>query len=201
MDSCDDISAENGVLHHPLMFSTGLAPQNIKVLIRILEVKGEKEKSVELELISAADVTKFHWQDWINSAMGFIEAADKAYSKEEMKTGTKQWRKRTPRKANLNSPLVTVSANREPLELLRDVQVWTGWPFFDIKIVQFEMYNCLRALAPLYKSSGQPDVHYSGKIVEQAEKALEKISEWPEGKWRSIIEEDEQAMDRVFEVV
>jgi len=116
------------------------------VLLKGWEGEGNEEKNVSIELIAAASVTEFRWEDWINSAMGFIKGADDYLTSKERDAGTVPWRKRTPRKVNLKMPLVKVSPTHEDLPDLRgDIQVWGGWPFFDIKIAQFEINEWMRA--------------------------------------------------------
>lgn len=110
-----------------------------------------KEKKVEIDLISGASAEAFHWEDWINSVMGYLKAPDDALSTKEIEDGTAQWRKRTPCKANLSRPMVTITNScKEVQNLDGDIQIWTGWPFFDIKTAQFEMNEWMRAAGCLY---------------------------------------------------
>jgi len=177
-----------------------LAPQYIKVKIEILETEGKDEKNVTISLATGESVTVFNWEDWVNSAMGFMKGMEDAMSNDEIEDGTKRWRKRTPRKVNLSGPIVTVPGPSEELpDLLGDIQVWTGWPFFDIKITQFEMNEWMRASGCLngYCEVLESEEFHFDVEVENAEEGLMEMSEWPEAKWRSITEEMESVSEMV----
>lgn len=136
-------------------------------------------------------MTEFRWQDWINSAMGYIKAAGNVFSRQDARNGTDPRRKRTASRGNLSRTLVTVSRSHEQLpELRRDIQVWTRWSFFDIKIVQFEMNGCMRAEGRLLGFSETGADLYSKfpeEVVRRVEEGLMKMSEWPECKWKAIM--------------
>lgn len=61
------------------------------------------------------------------------------------------WRKRAPCKVDLQKPLLSASRSRGILlELRGDVELWKGWPFFDIKIIQFELNSFVRSMGRPY---------------------------------------------------
>lgn len=61
---------------HLLGFEVPIAPQDIQVSIQIYENDKNDEKKVELVLITSDASTRFHWQDWINSIMGYLKGID-----------------------------------------------------------------------------------------------------------------------------
>jgi len=183
-------------LINSLEFHPSIAPQNVKVRVQIFEIEGKKDNNVEIDLVSGASDTVFHWEDWINSVMGFIKWHDIDRSDIEKEVGRSPWRKRTPRKVNLRGPLVTVSGPCQELRLHRgEMQVWTGWPFFDIKIVQFEMDEWMRARGYLnedreYGNHNMDLTKYHH--LEIGEEALSNMAEWSDEKWKSIVEENKK---------
>lgn len=82
------------------------------------------------------------WQNWINCALGYIRSRDDFMSDhpEWFGASTINFRKHTPTKADLSLDMLTVGKPDPELpDLPGDIQVWTGWPFFDIKLVQSEI--------------------------------------------------------------
>jgi len=127
-----------------LEFIPDLAPQNITVGVEIFGVEGYREKDVTIRLNAGAFVATFQWENWINAAMGYLKAED---IKLENGNDKIPWRKRTPRKVDFKKPLVSVPTSGKKLpQLCGDVKIWKGWPFFDIKIAQFEMNEWMRAV-------------------------------------------------------
>jgi len=137
--------------------------------------------------------------------MGFMKSQDDALGRTELQCGTFPWRKRTPRKVNLSNPLVSVRTTCEsvPNTMRGDIRIWTGWPFFDIKIVHFEMNEWLRASGCLngYSEMVLSDDYNFEEEVQNAEEGLKEISEWDDSKWKSIMEENEKEIESVPEIV
>ena len=80
---------------------------------------------------------------------------------------------------------MTVSAPHADLpDLPGDIRIWTGWPIFDIKIVQFEMNEWMRRAGfvcgysdMVYPMVENWDEEFSQE-VKRAEEGLLKILEW-----------------------
>jgi len=91
---------------------------------------------------------------------------------------------------------VTISGPCHELRLHRgEMQVWTGWPFFDIKIVQFEIDEWMRARGYLnedreYGNHNMDLTKYHH--LEIGEEALSNMAEWSDEKWKSIVEENKK---------
>ena len=67
-------------------------------------------------------------------------------------------------------------------DLPGDIRVWTGWPIFDMKVVQFEMNQWMEA-AGLMRGFGEairPEVEnwQIENEIERAQEGLSKIMEW-----------------------
>jgi len=77
----------SGILLESYQFIPGFSPQDIKIGIQIFEEEGREEKNVSIELISGASVSEFRWEDWINSAMGFIKGMHDTLISEERDAG------------------------------------------------------------------------------------------------------------------
>jgi len=189
------ISTEDGRRVYPRRYKPDFGPQDIEILILICEPQGKQKVDVSMEMVGA-NVTELHWEDWINSAMGCIKAMDELSCKKDEENGTDPWWKGTARKVNLNRPLVSFTRSRdEPPNLERDIEVWNGWPFFDIKFVQFEMNSRLRAAGVLDRNCERvrdtyvPDSendHMFSDVVKKAEEDLMEMSEWPTAKWDPV---------------
>lgn len=95
-----------------------------------------------MKLVAENTVETFLWADWIDAAMGSLKGVDGVYdAKEEI-----NWRARTPSKCDLSRPLLTIQKDHPELpELPGDIRVWTGWPLFDIKVVQIEINQWMQA--------------------------------------------------------
>ena len=117
------------------------------------------------------------------AAMGSIKGMDNVMEG-ELPEHIVYWRKRTPSKCDLTIPIQTISApNPEIPNLLGDIRVWMGWPFFDIKLVHFEMNQWLQAVGLMYGFNiVRPKVRYwERKVMEEvkrAEEGLLRIMEW-----------------------
>lgn len=121
-------------------FGSPLAPQAIQVYLHRCDENDEAR--ISLKLIAGSSVDAFKWTDWIDAAMGYMKGADAGYTADhELK-----WRKRTPAKCDLTRPLPVIPKGHPELpELKGDIRVWTGWPIFDVKVVQFEMNQWMGA--------------------------------------------------------
>jgi len=110
------------------------APQDIKVLVEHTSCDGESQ--INMKLVAGNSVDNFNWADWIDAAMGYMEGEDALITTEH----EINWRKRTPSKCDLRTPLLVIPKEHpEQSDLPGDIRMWTGWPIFDIKVVQFEM--------------------------------------------------------------
>lgn len=171
---------DEGEVDLVFLFQPRIAPQTIKVQVSVC---GNEKKKVVMELICTKSVAKFIWEDWINCAMGYIQERDE-YMEEHPKWFPKNFRKRTPAKANLSKGMVTFSHPHSELPELRgDIQVWTGWPFFDIKLVQFEFNQWMQNAGYLSgfcdivpRTTEREDRNFSTELI-RAEEGLLKIKE------------------------
>jgi len=135
-DVSEDISARTdvaeGVLFCSFEFIPWLSPQDIKGWIKIFQVEENEEKKDGCWCIcygnSMGRLGKF--------IHGIYQKGGRLFNKRRADVGNFPSRKRTPRKVNLNMAVVTVSTTADDLQdLLGDIRLWRGWPFFDIKIV------------------------------------------------------------------
>lgn len=100
----------------------------------------------------------------------------------------RNWMKKTPSKCDLTRPLLLIRKGHSELpDLSGDIRVWTGWPIFNVKVVQFEINQWMQATG-LVNGLGvivRPQEEYLENVihdeVELAEAALLKIMEW---NWR-----------------
>lgn len=141
-----------------------------------------------LKLVAGLSVIEFKWADWIDSAMGFLKGIDDHLERNNLGQVPEHilyWRKRTPSKCDLTRPLLTIPKGHPEFPQLKgDIRIWTGWPFFDIKLVHFEMNQCLNAAGLM---RGFRKIHWSTakdwetkfkEEVKCAEEGLQRITEW-----------------------
>jgi len=159
-------------------FHVPFAPQDIKVVVR--DLWNNAGGKLVISLVPHDSVRKFNWADWIDAAMGCITA--NMFNVPVLST---KWRKRTPSKCDLSRPLLKISKGHSELpNLPGDIRIWTGWPFFDIKVVHFEMDQWLQAAGYLqgFCDVARPTVQcweaYMRIEADRAEEGLLKIMEW-----------------------
>ena len=118
--------------------TTSLAPQDIWIEIR-MEVDMQR---CSVGLKRGNEISRFVWQEWLDAAMGFMAGYND-------RGGGKLKYERNIRRADLRDGMVTLC----PLRTDHDkgvvetsiVQVWMGWPPFDVHICKFEMEQWLNA--------------------------------------------------------
>lgn len=57
------VDIDEDVCLHSLEFSTELAPQDIKVRIRIFGMEGKDEKNVKIDITPGTSEREFHWDN------------------------------------------------------------------------------------------------------------------------------------------
>jgi len=184
-DVADRISVDQ-VSGTEFSFSTPFAPQDIKVVVRL--IGGFDKITIAMRIVGGDGVQKFHWADWIDAAMGFMKGVDDLVSDEnrfKVPEHVLNWRKRTPSKVDLSRPLLLIPKDHPKLpKLPGDIRIWTGWAPFDIKLVQFEVNQWLQAAGLLqenFEVSQQEVKDCRGELRREsihAEEGLLKILLW-----------------------
>lgn len=167
-------------------FVTPFAPQNIRVNVKLLDCRGET--NIRFQLVAEESEKNFSWAYWIDSAMGFIRGVDDLIADENPRTIPEHilnWRKRTPAKFDPDRSFVIVHQNDPELsDLPGDIPIWTAWPMFDIKVVQFEMNKWMQKTGLMhgFGDAVRPEIEYWElevyKEVDRAEAGLLKIMKW-----------------------
>jgi len=140
-------------------------------------------KKLVMPLEAGESVEHFKWAEWIDAAMGFIKGMDKIMEK-ELPKHIVNWRKRTPSKCDLTIPIQTISVpNPEIPHLPGDIHIWMGWPFFDIKLVHFEMNQWMQAAGYMH---GFCNI-VGPKVQNRETKFKEEVTRAEEG-WQRIME-------------
>jgi len=161
------------------IYSSPFAPQNVKVSVLCVRATGGNK--IIMKLVAGNPVEKFVWADWIDVAMGYMKGKDAGYNA-DCKT---IWRIRTPSKCDLSRPLLEIPKGHPELpELPGNIRLWTGWPLFDIKVVQIGMNQWMEAAGFMNEFGDivRPPIEgFESRIVEEFERAesgLLKILEW-----------------------
>ena len=142
--TCED-DASPSRPHHTLNLSnrtwkvtSDLAAQDIWIEIRI-DLDAQR---CQVGLKKGDDVSRFVWQDWVDAAMGFMAGYN-------YRGGGKGEYERRIRRADLRDTIVKLSPLRtgEDERVIKTslVEVWMGWPPFDVHICKFEMEQWLNA--------------------------------------------------------
>lgn len=113
--------------------------------------------------------------------MGYLKDADSCFNDDD----EVNWRKITPAKCDLSRSLLVIPKNPPELtDLPGDIRVWTGWPLFDVKVVQFKTNQWLQAAGLMDGCGGfvgLPTPEWKGDLLNElalAEAGILKIMEW-----------------------
>lgn len=140
-----------------------------------------------MHILAGDSVKTFQWANWIDAAMGFIKGIDNTLVNNggKIPAHIANWRKKTPYKCDLTIPIQTISARHPEIPYLQgDIRIWMGWPFFDIKLVHFEMNQWMQAadLMHGFSDAVRPLIEdWEETLVEEvkrAEEGLRTIIAW-----------------------
>ncbi len=118
---------------------TLLSPQDVSLMIRW----DSDESTVTLRLQNNSGDSRFIWQDWLDSAMGYMKGFEVALD------GSNGYDRKITR-AELGKPMVELSPllvddYDAEVEKQGTARVWMGWPPFDPRICKFEVDQWLDA--------------------------------------------------------
>ena len=159
-----------------LKVTTNLSPQDIWVEIRI-DVDMQK---CSVGLKKGSEISRFVWQEWVDAAMGFMVGYN------DRGSGKVKYERKIKR-ANLREGMVTLCPLRteDDVRVVETsiVEVWMGWPPFDVHICKFEMDQWLKAcdidlaahrLLSEYSGNGRRFDDVDAEI-ERAERVIESV--------------------------
>ncbi len=160
-----------------------LAPQDISLMLGVNLTK----RTVSLRLQNDSDDVRFCWQDWVDSAMGYMKGT------EEHDDGDWGYGRQIL-KADLHEPMIELCPLRvnedgiEPeVEKTTNARVWMGWPAFDVRICKFELEQWLSAC----------DLSLNGALEEEERWSTEYEVSRVEKVIKAIISEENEGMGEV----
>ena len=162
------------------------APQNIRLELTVDQSSGK----ATLRLKFGPEVEKFKWQDWINAALGLMKGYNEKVKSRLEDEDNFQGPLELIKPANLLRPMMQLTTPHTELPGLRgELQVWTGWPIFDVRICQFEKDQLINAYGPLVDENFEGS-EWEKEVVEyreyerrrcEVEETLATIARWNRG--------------------
>ena len=146
-----------------IVYST-TSPQDISVVIRV----DFESRRVTLQLKNGSESSQFIWQDWVDTAMGFMKGLREGKIKND----------RRIMQTDLRGPVMRMSPlpdehSRQLGEQTGTAHIWMGWPPFDTRICKFEIDQWLNAYSMKSEDDRNRFIYF--KVRKQAERVLETI--------------------------
>ena len=160
-----------GVSNRAWKVTTSLAPQDIWIEIRT-DVDMQR---CSVGLKKGNEISHFVWQDWVDAAMGFMAGYN------DLGGGQVKYERKI-RRADLRDGMVELCPLRtddeERVIETSSVEVWVGWPPFDVHICKFEMEQWLKACdidLAAHRTEDWDSCEHVDEEVDRAERVIESV--------------------------